>query len=171
MLRGECIDQTEEDCSISIEGECSGHREDFFTCSGIDNYIKWNIDLPSHFKIQSEIRAASISGSDLAFVIWQGSEMLYIGMDPHVHKGGQWGDNDRYRDSLLTPGTYHDIEVSRINGRLFASVDGEEFLSSVRSIRLNGEITAVGWMPSDNTIDVRDLVLIHEIAGINSIIS
>jgi len=143
---------------VSVTSSCSGKYGDEYVCGGKNKYIKWNVAFgSSDFVVESEFRADSVSGTALAFVLWSGNTMYYIGLDgggnTHFYQGGAWGGAILTEPTNLDAWTTQHIQIKRINNLLYIKFDGKSWIP----LALTDDVTAVGWRPWRNTVRVKTL--------------
>jgi len=147
------------DSSVSVQGHCSGRQGSDYVCSGTGRYIKWNVDFGnSDFVVESEFKASSVAATALTFVLWSNSIMYHVGLDgagnTHFYQGGQWGGAHLLGSTNLDPSRYQKIKLRRTGNSLLVTFDGHEWTA----LPLSASITAVGWRPWRNTINIKSLI-------------
>jgi len=147
------------DSSVSVQGYCSGRQGSEYVCSGTQRYVKWNVDFGnSDFVVESEFKASSVAATALTFVLWSNSIMYHVGLDGagnvHFYQGGQWGGAHLLGSTNLDPSRYQKIELRRTGNSLLVTFDGHEW----GALSLSASITAVGWRPWRNSINIKNLL-------------
>jgi len=147
------------DSSVSVQGHCSGRQGSDYVCSGTGRYIKWNVDFGnSDFVVESEFKASSVAATALTFVLWSNSIMYHVGLDGagnvHFYQGGQWGGAHLLGSTNLDPSRYQKIKLRRTGNSLLVTFDGHEW----GALPLSASITAVGWRPWRNSINIKNLL-------------
>ena len=160
---------------MKIIGSCAGTQSGVYRCGGKDKYIKWNRDIGTcDFEVKSKFQVDNVEGTAMAFILWSGNAEFLLGLDG---KGKKLFYATRIEGSLtdgphivgptnLDPNKFQTIVITRTDGKLTVSVDGEAW----NDISFPRSIDAVGWRPWRNTINIKDLVQIVEKGYINIMI-
>ena len=154
-----------QNSDVKIIGSCAGTQSGVFTCEGEDKYIKWNRDIGTcDFEVKSKFQVDNVEGTAMAFILWSGNAEFLLGLDG---KGKTLFYATRIEGSLtdgphivgptnLDPNKFQTIVITRTDGKLTVSVDGEAW----NDISFSSSIDAVGWRPWRNKINIKDLVQI-----------
>lgn len=129
--------------------------------AGTGKYIRWDLDLgKADFTLSSDFHVALKSGTALTFVLWSGDTMMHLGLDgggnKFFYEGGEWGKATILGPTTISPGTLHTLLVVRSGGRLTVSLDGSP-VPGMANIPFSSAVTAVGWRPWRNSIEVKTL--------------
>lgn len=155
------IKDGEPSSEVTIIGSCAGRESGSYLCEGVDNFIKWNIDLgESDFRVQSDFKAAKVEGTALTFILWAGDTQYRIGLDGAnnslFYEGGAWGEQATLLGSTpLDPDNIQTLVITRTGNSLLVVFDGNAWTE----LNINESIDAVGWRPWRNTIRVRNLMI------------
>ena len=106
------------------------------------------------------------NNTKLSFVIWVGSEMYHVGLDgesnEYFRQGGSWGASETSIGtvSALQSDQNHTLTLQRQQDSVSVSLDG----AAIMTLSLSGAVTAIGWRPHLNTIEISDLVAEHQLS-------
>lgn len=144
---------------VNIIGSCIGNNLDLYECGGTNNYIKWSTKFGiEDFVIESEFKVSSIASTAVAFVFYEGNTLKFFGLDGGgktlFYEGGSWGSAKQQGNTPVIVNKFHKIKFVRLTGRLTTYLDGKQ-IGGV--LDLGDDITAVGWRPWRNTINVKSL--------------
>ena len=125
---------------VEIIGSCSGKESSTFKCEGMNNFIKWDINLENlDFKIESEFNVDQAT-TPVVFVLWSGNRKFMTQVSSQTN---------------LDLNEFQTIVVKRAGNSLKIDLDGTQ----LKDTNLEASIDAVGWRPLRNTIYIKSLKL------------
>lgn len=145
--------------SVSVVGACAGMVAGTrsFACGGVGNVVLWdNLSLSlgtNDFVLESVFKVAAVANTAVAFVLRCASGEKLIGLDSLFFEGGSWGAGTVVGSSPLAPAQLHTLKLVRSRGRLSVALDGAG-LAGLADLDLSEAVSAVGWRPWRNEIEI-----------------
>jgi hypothetical protein len=145
--------------SVSVVGACAGMVAGTrsFACGGVGNVVLWdNLSLSlgtNDFVLESVFKVAAVANTAVAFVLQCASGEKLIGLDSLFFEGGSWGAGTVVGSSPLAPAQLHTLKLVRSRGRLSVALDGAG-LAGLADLDLSEAVSAVGWRPWRNEIEI-----------------
>ena len=140
-------------------------QDGLLSAGGINKFAKWVVDLSvDDFDISSRFKVEQIAGTAVSFDLWSGVDQTRIGLDGAgnslFREGDSWGEEATMDSGLdrtpLKENCIHTLRLVRTAGRLAVFFD-EVPIPGWQNLRLENSITAIGWRPWRNKVDIQTL--------------